>query len=127
VGATLTWASGATALLESGTAKQKRYPPPARPQYRKKSKSQRPTAQSEALTQNQIPPWRDNFIINFPVRHVKKGSVNFMAESEFNEIWEKLDDAGKEELYEYVMALLSGDMEAVERMEAEVREAVTSY
>ena len=50
-----------------------------------------------------------------------------MAESEFNEIWEKLDDAGKEELYEYVMALLSGDMEAVERMEAEVREAVTSY
>jgi len=48
-----------------------------------------------------------------------------MTESEFNELWERLDDMGKKELYEYIMALLSGDMEAVARMEAEVREAVT--
>ena len=49
-----------------------------------------------------------------------------MTESEFNEIWEKLDDAEKEELYEYGMALLSGDMETVERKEAEAKAAVST-
>jgi len=49
-----------------------------------------------------------------------------MIESEFDEIWERLDNAGKKEVNEYAVALMNGDMETVERMRGEVLEVVAA-